>query len=698
MKRFLPVIGGFAVVLIGLLICTATIYASSPPPRPFYEDGRMGLEDADGNVILPPTFDEISFFTTTRGGDNHTPSIDVDSNFAPVRNGSSWGFIDRRGNIIVPLVYDRVDRFINGFAAVSRNNMWGFVDTAGREIVAPTYSQVRFFTDGMAAVRQGNYWGFIDTSGREIVPPTFNDAGHFHEGHAAVGIREEGTWTTLWGYINRTGTVVIPAEFSAARWFSGGLAAVAMSVDGATRWGFIDLQGNTVIPPIYRNVEPFEDGFSVVRMPMADDSRFDKFGVINRSGHVVVPAIYTDVQIQDRGFVVAVGEDLWSWDFRWGVLDLQGNVVLPTVHTSSTMRVVRQMMNLPADAVAALPTNVEMLEWSAVRGILPLRTPFQIMDIGTGIRFNMSSLSNGNHADVETVTAQDTALMMEAFGGWQTWSSRPVWVTVGNRTFSAALHSMPHDVATIPDNNMDGHVCLHFYGSTTHNTNLPVHLDTVLAAQAAYDVLSHPGFRAFLAGGAAPPAQGSTQVPGETQAPAATPTPAVNPSSWAAPFVATAIDHGLVPAALQTRYTQAITRGEFSALAVALYETVTGQEIEGRMYFSDTNDINVQKMGYLGVVSGVGGDRFAPNNPITREQAAVMIARLAEVIGQPLPQAFPTFADNARISSWAIVGVGQMQASGIMGGVGNNQFSPRGDYTREQSIVSLLRLFELLVE
>jgi len=168
------------------------------------------------------------------------------------------------------------------------------------------------------------------------------------------------------------------------------------------------------------------------------------------------------------------------------------------------------------------------------------------------------------------------------------------------------------------------------------------------------------------------------------------------PSSWAIPQVNAAISAGLVPQSLQSQYTQATTRAEFAALAVALYETVTGTEITGRVQFNDTSDINVQKMGYLGVVTGVGGGNFAPNSTLTREQAATMLTRLAEAIGQPLPPSAPTFADNAQISSWAVDGVGQMQESGIMGGVGDNQFSPNGDYTREQSIVTMMRLFDLL--
>ena len=147
---------------------------------------------------------------------------------------------------------------------------------------------------------------------------------------------------------------------------------------------------------------------------------------------------------------------------------------------------------------------------------------------------------------------------------------------------------------------------------------------------------------------------------------------------------------------MQNNYTANATRAEFAEFAVALFETATGREIAGRAEFNDTADINVQKMGYLEVVTGVGGGNFAPNDGLTREQAAVMIARLAYAIGQPLPAAAPTFADNVQISSWAQDAVGQVQAAEIMGGVGNNNFAPAGDYTREQSIITMLRLFQII--
>jgi len=169
------------------------------------------------------------------------------------------------------------------------------------------------------------------------------------------------------------------------------------------------------------------------------------------------------------------------------------------------------------------------------------------------------------------------------------------------------------------------------------------------------------------------------------------------PSPWAVEDIEWAIMLGLVPQILQSNYTQPTTRSEFAALTVTFYEFMYG-EITGRSTFSDTNDINVQKAAYIGVVTGVGNNMFSPNGQLTREQAAVMLSRLADAIGFPLSAQSATFSDNTAISSWAIDGVGEVQAAGIMGGVGNNMFAPQGSYTREQSIVTIVRLLDIVFE
>ncbi|OUQ60816.1 hypothetical protein B5E56_06620 [Flavonifractor sp. An112] len=171
---------------------------------------------------------------------------------------------------------------------------------------------------------------------------------------------------------------------------------------------------------------------------------------------------------------------------------------------------------------------------------------------------------------------------------------------------------------------------------------------------------------------------------------------ASKPSDWAAASVQEAIQLGVVPFELQTGYTQTATRQEICALVVRFYETVTGSPVQGRVSFSDTKDEDVEKAAYLGIVNGVGDGSFHPNDPLTREQAAVMLTRLAQSMSKHLPAAEANFTGRAEISPWALEATGAIQGCGVMNGVGGGRFAPSLSYSREQCITTLMRLYHYI--
>ena len=194
-----------------------------------------------------------------------------------------------------------------------------------------------------------------------------------------------------------------------------------------------------------------------------------------------------------------------------------------------------------------------------------------------------------------------------------------------------------------------------------------------------------------------------TQTPPPTP-PTPLPIPSIpslsNSSPWARVELEKAAGLGLITTALQAANVDlrdSITRAEFAALTVRLYETVANRTIStGTNPFNDTSDSNAIKAAAIGVTVGVTPTTFAPHDLLTREQAATMLSRLANALGRPLTSVQTTFADSAQVSSWAFNAVGQVQTTGIMQGVGDNTFLPRGSYTREQSIATIVRTFDFL--
>lgn len=186
------------------------------------------------------------------------------------------------------------------------------------------------------------------------------------------------------------------------------------------------------------------------------------------------------------------------------------------------------------------------------------------------------------------------------------------------------------------------------------------------------------------------------------------PTPRDIPSVWAEKSVWAAITSDLVPGDLQSSYGAGITRKNFCRLMVRLLERKTGQDIDSYLTargkvrentFSDTYDSDVLAAYALGIVSGRGGGIFDPNGSITRQEAAVMLSRTAQLLGMQ-SKAGENFSDADNFATWAAEGIAYVSGltdyeSGtkVMGGIGDGRFSPLAGYTTEQAIVTSLRLY-----
>ena len=97
-----------------------------------------------------------------------------------------------------------------------------------------------------------------------------------------------------------------------------------------------------------------------------------------------------------------------------------------------------------------------------------------------------------------------------------------------------------------------------------------------------------------------------------------------------------------------------------------------------------------------GIVNGVGNNRFAPDNAISRQDLAVIVVRYAEYAGKQFPAAQQdvTFTDAAAIRDSAKSAVQTLYSNGIFQGDNNNRFNPQDSTTRAQVSAILHRFVE----
>ena len=96
-----------------------------------------------------------------------------------------------------------------------------------------------------------------------------------------------------------------------------------------------------------------------------------------------------------------------------------------------------------------------------------------------------------------------------------------------------------------------------------------------------------------------------------------------------------------------------------------------------------------------GIVTGYGDGRFGPDDLVTREQLAAMLARYLQSQGYVLPDAADPpdrFRDEAAVSSYAREGVELMRRTGLISGYSNGEFRPKRTVTRAEAAVIFARL------
>lgn len=175
--------------------------------------------------------------------------------FARVKRNGKYGYIDSKGNEIIPLEYEYAGVFSSGVAAVSNGEKKAGAINKKNQVVVPfEYENLGNFVDGVSFYKQDSLYGLINNKGEKITKPIFKGIGNFSEGLAPF--MKDGKI----GYLNTKGEIVIQAEYDTGNPFSEGCAMVSKD----KKAGYIDKKGTLIIPLKYDNGREFKDGYTLV--------------------------------------------------------------------------------------------------------------------------------------------------------------------------------------------------------------------------------------------------------------------------------------------------------------------------------------------------------------------------------------------------------------------------------------------------
>lgn len=195
--------------------------------------------------------------------------------------------------------YSTVSEYNNGLCKVQKDGLYGYIDSKGELVIPCEYNDANDFCNGFAIVGMGKRselfpglesgeYTYISKNNEKLFElGKYQQLYDFSEGMARVGVVEksEDEWLpgeVKYGYINTNGEEVVCCKYSGAKDFIQGLAAV--EEDG--KWGFIGTDGQVVISTSFYEVYSFGDGIALVNRK--DDYKDDNDWVgIDKSNNVL---------------------------------------------------------------------------------------------------------------------------------------------------------------------------------------------------------------------------------------------------------------------------------------------------------------------------------------------------------------------------------------------------------------------------
>lgn len=149
---------------------------------------------------------------------------------------------------------------------------------------------------------------------------------------------------------------------------------------------------------------------------------------------------------------------------------------------------------------------------------------------------------------------------------------------------------------------------------------------------------------------------------------------------------------------------QSVTRSEFVKMLVNGFDELNGvtagsagfSDVKAGQWYTDYINWAASKK----IVAGTGDGTFGTNQPISRQDMAVIMDRFAKEMDIALyaKSDKTTFADDSKIAAYAKDAVYTMQQAGIINGVGGNNFNPTGNATRAETSKMITMMIESMIQ
>lgn len=248
--------------------------------------------------------------------DDFHPALNLRSNTVTLfEENGKVGLKDERGEVLIPAIYEAIGWSDGGLSIIDKvvgyklNGLWGLIHTANKLVTSAEYLALKpgegefLIAQKRSSLSQRPSFGVVNTSGKEVIP--FQYDGLQLGNLRAVVMSRSGT-KFQFGLTDLSHNILIPLEYR--RIYSL----------GSLRFAVENFEGKTAIfTDNGTKVTAFSiDSISSFRKDHAIIYQAQRQGLINRHGQFVLQPDYGEVQLLEDGTIRA--REIHTWFFLDG--------------------------------------------------------------------------------------------------------------------------------------------------------------------------------------------------------------------------------------------------------------------------------------------------------------------------------------------------------------------------------------------
>jgi hypothetical protein len=190
------------------------------------------------------------------------PAEEIETNYiyfaddlVQVRNKNMTGYIDRKGKVIIPLMYSDGKEFHGNTAAVKKNGMWGLIDKSNKERLPFRFQSLTSAGASLVLATENGKYTVYNCEGKKVLEESYTRAKILSSGGLMLGNGKN------FDYRDSTATKHCGPVIEEFEDFSDGLALIK----SGGHYGYLSKDAKIRIPAIYDEACSFKDGQATVK-------------------------------------------------------------------------------------------------------------------------------------------------------------------------------------------------------------------------------------------------------------------------------------------------------------------------------------------------------------------------------------------------------------------------------------------------